>query len=94
MFLGVSSSLKSYILELPYKGNTHSMVILLPPYVPGALNETTSRLDSETFASSLDNLRNFKNDEFSFNDEVEIYLPKFKVEQSFDLTKVKFTFSY
>jgi len=64
------------------------MIILLPPFVQGALNETLSRLNSETLRGSIDDLRNNKNSDFSFNDEVEISLPRFKIEQTFDLTKV------
>ncbi|CAG7718713.1 unnamed protein product [Allacma fusca] len=84
---GVASALQSYIIDLPYKGNSHSMIILLPPFVAGSLNETISRLTADTFYSAVENLRYYKNEDYSFNDEVEIYFPKFKTEQTIQLTE-------
>jgi len=76
--VGVSESLKSYILELPYEGEALSLFILLPPFTPNALEETISRLNSSTLREAMDEM---------YPDSIEVFLPKFKIQQSFELSK-------
>ncbi|XP_062589283.1 serpin B6-like [Saccostrea cucullata] len=69
------SSLKLDVLELPYEGKTMSMVILLPTEVNGL--ETVERSLTETvIRNALSCLR---------ENEVNVYLPKFKLESAFQL---------
>lgn len=63
------------ILELPYKGEELSMLILLPK------NE-----DLKTVEESLNYKKLLEWKHLLSNAEVEIYLPKFKFEESYDLS--------
>ena len=64
-------------VELPYQSNKLSMVVLLPRQVDGC-STLESRLTPELLSSSLSqmNLR-----------KVEIFLPRFKLESSFNLNE-------
>jgi serpin B len=67
---------KLQILELPYKGNDLSMVILLPRDVDG-IRSLENEFSTDTLNMWLNNLH---------QQEVEIYLPKFKIEYGMSLT--------
>ncbi|ODN02111.1 Serpin B9 [Orchesella cincta] len=75
---GVSEELKAYIIELPYEGEAISMFILLPPFTPNALQDTISRLNASTLREAMDGM---------YPDSIEIFLPRFKIEQTFDLSQ-------
>lgn len=77
--VGYSEGLKATALEIPYKGERTSMVILLPDETEG-LRHVENALTVENFSSLL-----VKMDSES---GVQVYLPKFKVEQGMDLKKV------
>ncbi|MCK5458784.1 MAG: hypothetical protein KAI20_02745, partial [Thermoplasmatales archaeon] len=62
------------ILELPYTGDDISMVILLPKN--NDLSSIINSIDNDMFSTWMDSL-----DETN----VDIYLPKFKVETSYNL---------
>jgi len=62
-------------IELPYKGGELSMVILLPRQVD-ACDALENRLSPAFLSKSLDQMRRQK---------VEIFLPRFKLESSFEL---------
>ena len=62
-------------VELPYKSNEFSMVILLPRKVDGCC-ELENRLTPALLSRSLDEMKKQK---------VEIFLPRFKLESAFDL---------
>ncbi|XP_075722298.1 iris isoform X2 [Rhipicephalus microplus] len=66
-------------LEITYQGNKTSMVILRPNDVEG-LSKLEERLTASKLASLLDNLCGFA--------DVELYLPKFKLEQVISLKEV------
>ena len=74
---GISEELNAQALDLPYKGDKVSMVILLPKEVNGiaALQE----------ALTADRLINFeKVFDIRYN-KVDVFLPRFKLEDSFSL---------
>ncbi|MDY0188255.1 MAG: serpin family protein [Syntrophus sp. (in: bacteria)] len=64
--------------SIPYKGNTLSMVVLLPAEAEG-LGRLESRLTGETLEQWLAEL------DASPAAEAELYLPKFKLETGYDL---------
>uniref|UniRef100_L7LTZ1 Putative tick salivary serpin n=1 Tax=Rhipicephalus pulchellus TaxID=72859 RepID=L7LTZ1_RHIPC len=66
-------------LEIPYRGDKTSMVILLPNDVEG-LSKLEESLTASKLANLLDNLCGFA--------DVELYLPKFKLEQAISLKEV------
>ncbi|KAK8762406.1 hypothetical protein V5799_026311 [Amblyomma americanum] len=71
-----SDDLEVTALEIPYQGGKTSMVVLLPDSVEGL-----SKLEDSLTTSNLsDLLKNFRN-----GSDVELYLPKFKLEQAIDL---------
>ncbi|KAH6925816.1 hypothetical protein HPB50_010511 [Hyalomma asiaticum] len=74
-----SKELDVEALEIPYQGDRTSMVVLLPNDVEG-LSKLEERLTASSLANLLKDLRAF--------DEVELYLPKFKMEQEISLKKV------
>ncbi|XP_061179124.1 serpin B8-like [Saccostrea echinata] len=62
-------------LELPYQGKTLSMLILLPTAVDG-IESLEKNLTESVLKTVVSNLRKQK---------VEVYLPKFKMESTFEL---------
>ncbi|KAM6168001.1 serpin B3-like [Erethizon dorsatum] len=68
------------ILEIPYKGKALSMFVLLPDEVDG-LQKLEDNLTGEKLMewTSLQNMAKFK---------VHLHLPRFKVEESYDLNTV------
>jgi serpin B len=64
------------VLEMPYEGKDLSMVVLLPDTHEG-IEELAANVSAETFAAWTS-----KMDE---RDDVQVTLPKFKVEAEFDL---------
>jgi len=66
------------VLELPYEGETLSMVVLLPKRVDG-LADLEKSLTPEALRSWLSGLR---------EREVAVYLPKFKLTSGFELKAV------
>lgn len=65
-------------LQLPYKGNTLSMLIILPNKKMG-LTVLESNLTISTLQKAIDS---------TYKQETNISIPKFKIEATFDLTKV------
>lgn len=65
-------------LSLPYQGEQSSMIVLLPNEIAGlaALEEQLASDALSTWLTELDRQR---------SREVEVYLPKFKLETSYDL---------
>ncbi|XP_064481721.1 leukocyte elastase inhibitor-like isoform X3 [Ornithodoros turicata] len=77
--MGYNEELKVTTLELPYTGDKASMVILLPDEIDG-LKFVQERLTVENVTSALHGMR--------MERDVELFLPKFKVEQTMQLKKV------
>uniref|UniRef100_A0A224YET1 Serine protease inhibitor n=1 Tax=Rhipicephalus zambeziensis TaxID=60191 RepID=A0A224YET1_9ACAR len=76
---GRSKELGVEALEIPYRGGKTSMVILLPDEIEG-LSKLEKRLTTSKLGNLLENLRGFF--------DVELYLPKFKLEQTINLKEV------
>ena len=76
-----SQELACQILEMPYIGKKMSMVILLPIENNG-LASLEEQLTFENLQESLSAL------ETSRPDEMEVYLPKFKLTQQFDMNDI------
>lgn len=73
-----SSELACQILEMPYIGGQLSMVIFLPLEIDG-LASLEEKFNVDNLKKSLADL------DASRLEEIEVYLPKFKLEQRFDL---------
>ncbi|XP_066600167.1 serpin B6-like isoform X3 [Prorops nasuta] len=72
---GVLPELKASFVELPYKGNELSMVIILPDEIEG-LTEVENKLKGVSLDSLLSK---------GYEQEVELYLPKFTIESTLEL---------
>ncbi|XP_014699275.1 serpin B3-like [Equus asinus] len=72
--------MQAKILEIPYKGKDLSMMLLLPNEVDG-LQKLEGKLTAEKLIewTSSQNMR---------EKEVDLYLPRFKVEESYNLEEV------
>ncbi|XP_072880314.1 leukocyte elastase inhibitor-like isoform X2 [Hemitrygon akajei] len=68
------------IIELPYLQDELSMVILLPDDVNGLENLQRS--------FTLDCLRNWTNPKIMYITKVKVTLPKFRLEENYDLTSI------
>lgn len=79
----ISESLKAHILELPYKGDEVSMIVMLPPFEKNAVDDLIKRLSED----SLEDIINFDD---LYPRQVEIEFPKFTVEQTLDMRGVSF----
>ena len=66
---------EAQVLELPYRGENTSMVLLLPK---GDIGDFESSLSYEKLESLMDGMR---------EKEVNVYLPKFKLEESMSLNE-------
>jgi len=73
---GYGESDKFQALELPYRGNDVSMVVLLPRET-NSLPALENSLDQSHLADAIAQTRNRK---------VDVFLPKFKLTQQFSLT--------
>lgn len=74
----VSERLKAHILELPYKGDDISMIIILPRFENNAVDKLIKQL-------SEDSLQDIIDFDALYPRPVEIELPKFTIEQTLDL---------
>ena len=77
----VSERLKAHILELPYKGDDISMIIILPRFENNSVDKLIKQLSEDSLADITDF-------EALYPRPVEIELPKFTVEQTLDLKPV------
>ncbi|XP_058996019.1 serpin B3 isoform X1 [Mustela lutreola] len=69
--------IKAKILEIPYKGKDLSMVLLLPDEVDGL-----QKLEDQLTAEKLTEWTSSQN---MHDNYVDLYLPRFKVEETYDL---------
>lgn len=76
---GKSEELQCYALELPYAGNTLSMTILLPNNRYSGVDILTNNLTPQRLQNLLFEM---------YPREVRVSLPKFKMEDSFELSSV------
>nr|XP_060630705.1 leukocyte elastase inhibitor-like [Anolis sagrei ordinatus] len=75
--LGLVRSINAQILCLPYVGELLSMIILLPKDI-GDLEQVENSMTCETLADWTSQQNMMEN-------HVEVYLPRFKLEDTFDL---------
>jgi len=78
-----SEELRAHVVEFPYEGDDISMMIILPPFDDHALSETIKRLTPTTLRGVMAEVRSG----FYEVDDLNVELPKFKIEQSFDLSQ-------
>lgn len=76
-----SEELQSHIVELPYQGDHVSMIVILPPFLDDALQETVKRLTPQTLQAVMAEIKSG----FYKMDKLNVMLPKFKIEQSLEL---------
>jgi serine protease inhibitor len=55
-----------------------SLYILLPPFTPNALDETISRLNASSLESAMSGM---------VEDTIELHLPKFKIDETYELSE-------
>lgn len=81
----VSEALGAHVLQLPYKGDSISMFVFLPPYAaPRGITNILKRLTPQI-------LREILTEEVMIPREVEVGIPKFSIEQSLELVPVSGT---
>jgi len=73
---GRNRDLGFHVLHLPYKGDQLSMVVILP-FDDNGLGALESKLSAEILLKAVQETRKMK---------VEVTLPKFKIEETIDLT--------
>lgn len=78
-----SEELRAHVVEFPYEGEDISMMIILPPFDDHALSETVKRLTPTTLRGVMAEVRSG----FYEVDDLNVELPKFKIEQSLDLSQ-------
>ncbi|NXE96521.1 SPB11 protein, partial [Menura novaehollandiae] len=83
--LGYIEEVGAQILELPYAQNLLSMIILLPGDVDDG---SVSGLEQIESTMTYENLMLWASSENMFETTVEVYLPRFKLEGTFNLNEV------
>ncbi|KAM7036216.1 serpin B6-like [Passerculus sandwichensis] len=76
--------LQTKILELPYVGNELSMIILLPD----AIQDGSTGLERLERELTLEKLMGWISPEMMNSTEVKVYLPRFKLEENYDLQPI------
>ncbi|XP_063017843.1 serpin B6-like [Melospiza melodia melodia] len=76
--------LQTKILELPYVGKELSMIILLPD----AIQDGSTGLERLERELTHEKLMGWISPEMMKSTEVEVYLPKFKLEENYDLKPI------
>uniref|UniRef100_A0A8C4RPA5 Serpin B6 n=1 Tax=Erpetoichthys calabaricus TaxID=27687 RepID=A0A8C4RPA5_ERPCA len=77
------SELKCRILELPYVGNELSMLIMLPSNI----EDNSTGLEKLEKSLTWEKLQEWTNPDMMDNEETEVSIPKFKLEEAYDLKK-------
>ncbi|XP_022208705.1 serine protease inhibitor 88Ea-like isoform X2 [Drosophila obscura] len=87
----VDEQLRAHVLQMPYRTTLDeaaedeetksdmSMVVVLPPFNSGSLEDVLSRLNAETLEESLNN---------AMPREIEVSIPKFEFEQRLELVPI------
>ncbi|XP_057896611.1 serpin B6-like [Melospiza georgiana] len=79
-----AGDLQTKILELPYVGKELSMIILLPD----AIQDGSTGLERLERELTHEKLMGWISPEMMKSTEVEVYLPKFKLEENYDLKPI------
>ncbi|KAM6087038.1 serpin B12-like [Chlamydotis macqueenii] len=83
--LGYIEEMGAQVLELPYAQKSLSMIILLPGDMADG---STSGLEQIESTMTYENLMLWASSEHMFETRVEVYLPRFKLEGTFNLNEV------
>ncbi|XP_032847896.2 leukocyte elastase inhibitor isoform X3 [Tyto alba] len=83
--LGYIEEMSAQVLELPYAQKSLSMIILLPGDTDDG---STSGLEQIESTMTYENLMLWASSEHMFETTVEVYLPRFKLEGTFNLNEV------
>ncbi|NWQ67660.1 SPB10 protein, partial [Neopipo cinnamomea] len=83
--LGYIEEVGAQILELPYAQNSLSMIILLPGDVADGSINGLEQIES---TMTYENLMLWTSVENMFETTVEVYLPRYKLEDTFNLSEV------
>ncbi|XP_049756224.1 plasminogen activator inhibitor 2 [Elephas maximus indicus] len=81
--IGYIEHLKTQILELPYAGDV-SMFLLLPDEVANV----STGLESLEGEITYDNLNKWTSEDTMEEDDVEVYIPQFKLEERYELKSI------
>ncbi|XP_074003039.1 leukocyte elastase inhibitor-like [Numenius arquata] len=82
---GYIEEMGAQVLELPYAQKSLSMIILLPGDMADG---STSGLEQIESTMTYENLTLWASSEHMFETRVEVYLPRFKLESTFNLNEV------
>ena len=77
-----SEELRAHVLQMPYQGEDISMIIILPPFEDDALHTTVERMTPETIQGVMAEVRSG----FYEVDDLTVEIPKFKIEQTLELS--------
>uniref|UniRef100_G3UPB6 Serpin family B member 11 n=1 Tax=Meleagris gallopavo TaxID=9103 RepID=G3UPB6_MELGA len=83
--LGYIEELGTQVLELPYAQKSLSMIILLPG---DTADGSTSGLEQTESTMTYESLMLWFSSEHMYETTVEVYLPRFKLEDTFNLNEV------
>ncbi|XP_015137679.2 leukocyte elastase inhibitor isoform X1 [Gallus gallus] len=78
---GYISDMKTRVLELPYDEREFSMIILLPDDI----EDDSTGLQKLEQQLTLEKLQEWTRPEHLYSTDVHVHLPKFKLEESYDL---------
>merc|ERR1712156_479454 len=79
----LSEELRAHVLQLPYQGESISMVVILPPFEDDAIKETVRRMTPQTIQGVMAEI---KSGYYKTDDPITVELPKFHIEQSMELS--------
>ncbi|XP_067853864.1 leukocyte elastase inhibitor-like [Heptranchias perlo] len=82
--LGYIEELNTQVLELPYDQNELSMIILLPD----GINDNFTGLEQLERTLTYEKLLNWTNQANMMKIKVEVHMPRFKLEDQFDLESI------
>jgi len=79
-YFGVNQVLQSQAVELPYAGNTLSMVIILPDHRTTCLTEVEKKLTSDDLINVREKFR------MAWS-EIQLWLPRFRLDEKLSLSE-------
>jgi len=77
-----SEELRAHVLQIPYSGDSVSMVIILPPFEDDGLARTVARMTPENIQGVMSEIKSG----FFKADSLTVEIPKFSIEQSMELS--------
>ena len=77
-----SEELRAHVLQIPYVGDSISMIIILPPFEDDSLQQTVSRMTPENIQGVMAEIKSG----FFKADTLTVKIPRFNIEQSMELS--------